>query len=416
MALFRRLQSRIFYGWVVLAVATMAMFASGPGQSHTFSIFVDLIARDLDISTTSIASAYAFATLVAAFGLSRVGGFVDRFGPRRVLIFIIIILGLACAVFGAAQGLITLSLGFMVLRLFGQGSMMMGSANIVAQWFDARRGLAMSIMMLGFAASMAIHPPLAQWLIDQVGWRQAWVWLGLMTWVLMLPLLLFLAHDKPEALGLRPDGILPDDENTPADEVKTTTLVGLSLPAAVRTSTFWIIAAGLFTPAMLITALFFFQVSVFEQHGLSRSLAASMFGVSALAMACAMPVVGWILDHSNPKYPFSASLVLLAISLSAITFVNDVPSAIAYAIIFGINTGANMTFFGYLWAEYFGRRHLGAIQGAGQTIGVIGASIGALPLGIAFDLYGSYDGVLRLLAVLPLCAAVLTLFLKRPKL
>ena len=86
------------------------------------------------------------------------------------------------------------------------------------------------------------------------------------------------------------------------------------------------------------------------------------------------------------------------------------------AIIFGINTGANMTFFGYMWAEYFGRRHLGSIQGAGQTIGVVGASIGALPLGIAFDLFGSYDGVLRLLAILPLAAAIPALFLNRPNL
>ena len=116
-AFFELINVRVFYGWVVLTVATLAMFASGPGQSHTFSIFVDLIAKDLEISSTSMASSYAFATLIAALGLSRMGRFVDRFGARRVLMFVIVLLGFACMAFGAVSGVLTLSLGFMCLRL-----------------------------------------------------------------------------------------------------------------------------------------------------------------------------------------------------------------------------------------------------------------------------------------------------------
>lgn len=413
--LFERLNDRFFYGWVILGIATLAMFASGPGQSHTFSVFVGPISRDLAISSTSIASAYAFATLIAALGLPYMGRFVDRFGPRWMLMAVAGLLGVACIGFGAAAGVISLSLGFMCLRFLGQGSMMLGSTNIVAQWFSVRRGFAMSILMLGFAASIAVHPQLAQWLIELVGWREAWVWLGVMTWVLLLPVLWLLAHDKPEPLGLKPDGIARGSDAEEAAN-KASPLAGLTLGAAMRTPAFWIIAAGLFTPAMLITSLFFFQVSVFVSHGLDRTLAASMFGVSALSMALAMPAVGWVLDRSNPKYIFSASLVLLAVSLTGISLVTGPLTAGAYAICFGVNTAANMTFFGYMWAQYFGRRHLGSIQGAGQTIGVVGASIGPLPLGIAFDHWGSYDGALRLLALLPLACAVLALFLKAPDL
>jgi MFS family permease len=413
-ALFERLQQRVFYGWVILGVATLVLFASGPGQSHTFSVFVGPISADLGISATSIASAYAFATLIAALGLPYMGRFVDRFGPRLMLIGVAALLGVACIGFGAAAGVITLSLGFMALRFLGQGSIMLGSTNLVAQWFSARRGFAMSILMLGFAASIAIHPALAQGLIDRVGWREAWVWLGVMTWVLLLPLLWLVAHDRPEPLGLRPDGEKPETAEEQARGPRA--LAGITLAAAMRTPAFWIIAAGLFAPAMLITSLFFFQVSVFEAHGLDRTLAASMFGVSALSMAFAMPAVGWALDRSDPRYVFSASLVLLAVSLVGISLVTGPLTAAAYAICFGINTAANMTFFGYMWAQYFGRRYLGSIQGAGQTIGVVGASVGPLPLGIAFDLFGSYDGALRLLALLPLACAVLALFLKAPDL
>ena len=407
-----RLKAQFFYGWVILFVATLAMFASGPGQSHTFSVFVDLIAADLGITTTSVASAYALATLIAAFALTRMGFFVDRFGARKVLIVVTILLGFACIAFGAAIGVITLSLSFMVLRFFGQGSMMLGATNLVAQWFSAKRGFAMSILMLGFSASMAIHPKLGQWLIDQVGWREAWFWLGVMTWLMMIPLLWLLTHNKPEPLGLRPDGAAPEeaiDGKSGNDE-----LTGLKVSSAVRTPAFWIVGTGLFTTAMLITTLFFFQVSIFDQQGLPGNVATTMFGVSALIMAVTMPAIGKTLDRTNPKFTFAFTLLLLAICLYGITLVTDAKTAIIYALAFGVLTGANMTLFGFMWAHYFGRKHLGSIQGIGQASGVIGASLGPLPLGIAFDIYGGYTGALHLLAILPVACAILALFLVRP--
>ena len=72
-----------------------------------------------------------------------------------------------------------------------------------------------------------------------------------------------------------------------------------------------------------------------------------------------------------------------------------------------------MTMFGYLWPRYFGRNHLGSIQGTGQMIGVVGASLGPLPVGWAFDAIGDATWTLRLLAVIPVgIAVVAVLFLK----
>ena len=409
--LFEKIKPRLFYGWVILGVATLTMFSSGPGQSHTFSIFVDLIAKDLGISTTSIASAYAFATLLAAFGLTRMGVFVDRYGARNVLIFVSICLGFSCIAFGAAMGVITLSLAFMVLRFFGQGSMMLGATNLVAQWFSEKRGVAMSILMLGFSASMAIHPKLGLWLIEQVGWREAWMWLGFATWAMMVPLLWILVYDKPEPLGLRPDGTpISTSESAHA----SAEISGLNLLQSIRTPAFWIVGAGLFTTAMLITTLFFFQVPIFDQQGLSAEVATDMFGVSALVMALSMPLIGRTLDQTNPKYVFALTLILLAVCLAGITLVTTQMTAVIYALCFGVLTGTNMTLFGFMWAHYFGRKHLGSIQGVGQALGVIGASLGPLPLGIAFDKYGSYTEALHFLAFMPIACAILALFLIRP--
>ena len=417
-----RVGDRFFYGWVILLVTGAGIFASGAGQSHTFSVFIGPISRDLGIGATAISTAYGLATLVAAFGLPWMGRQVDRLGAFRVMPVVVLLLGFACMAFGMVPGLIWLALGFGALRFLGQGSLMLSCANVISHWFSRRRGFAMGVMLLGFAVSMAVHPPVGQWLIDQVGWRQAWFWLGLSTWILMLPLIWLLLHDAPEPLGLRPDGAVAATVDRTISERPVDTRAdrhgaefGLSLHQALRTRTFYIVATGLFTMSMLITSLHFFQVSIFEHQGLSRTIAAWMFPLSAVIAVLAQPVVGRCLDRVPTDRVFGVSLLILSASLVSITFVRDLSSALVYGIIFGMNNAASLTLFGYLWPRYFGRRNLGSIQGTGQMIGVVGASLGPLPLGMAFDLFGDYERVLYGLAIMPVLAAALTRFLKDPQ-
>jgi len=405
------LKARIFYGWVILAACTVMFFASGPGQSHTFSIFIQSLTGALEVEQAQIASAYGFATLFAALLLPRLGGLVDRFGSFRLFLSVGGLLGLACIGFGFVSNVYWLGASFATLRFFGQGALMMLCATLVAQWFQRKRGFAMGIMALGFAASIAIHPALSQWLLDSFGWRDAWLGLGLISWAIILPLTLLLVHNKPEPVGLRPDGDIPDDSDDPA---AATTEQGLTRHEAIRTRTFWIIAFCLFTPAMLITSLFFFQKEILAAQGQSGVIAATVFLVTGIVMAATLPVVGWVLDRVRTRHAFAFFLLLLSATLVMITYVDGFELALVYGAMFGLTNAFSITFFGYLWAHYFGRKHIGSIQGVGQMIGVFGASLGPLPLGFAYDMLGEYQPVLLGLAILPLCAACLTVFLEQP--
>ncbi|MFQ5956004.1 MAG: MFS transporter [Kiloniellales bacterium] len=413
-AVFSAISKRWFYGWTILAVAGLGIFASGPGQSHTFSVFVGPIGKDLGISNASIASVYGFATLAAAFCLPYMGRLVDRFGPRRMTTVVVLLLGAACLAFGAASSLVWLVGGFAALRFLGQGSLMLTSANMVSQWFSRRRGFALSLMALGFAASMAVHPPLGQYLVGTLGWRQAWLVLGLLTWTLMLPPVLLLVHDKPEDRGLAPDGEPLGAADARAGGGAQTPVSGLSLREALGTSTFYILAAGWFAIAMLVTTLHFYQVSILKAQGVATEIAARVFPVSALTMVVTMPFVGRMFDRFRTRLVFGGGLLVTASALVSVTLVDDVVTAVLYAMLFGLNNACSLTMFGYLWPRYFGRRHLGSIQGTGQMIGVVGASLGPLPVGLAFDLVGSATNTLRLLALLPLLCAVAALFLRTP--
>jgi MFS family permease len=331
-----------------------------------------------------------------------------------VVLSVAILFGFANIAFGHVAGLTTLALAFGALRFLGQGSLALSANYLVSQWFSRKRGIALSLTALGFSVSMALHPPLAQWLIDQVGWRASWFWLGIMTWLLLVPMIAILIQNRPEDLGLVPDGESPTDKGSIVrrDDMN----VGLTLRAAIRTPTFWIIAIGLSSLSMLVTGMFFHQVSVFSLQGLSAQTATRAFSISALVMVASMPVFGYLLDRLPPRRMFASALLIMSASLLALARVTDIPTMILFSVVFGLANAGLQSHYTFMWPRYFGRRHLGSIQGAAQTIGIIGASIGPLPMGIAFDLYGSYTGVLYLLAVLPIVCALMLAFVRPPNL
>ena len=230
--------------------------------------------------------------------------------------------------------------------------------------------------------------------------------------MLYLPLVFFLVQNKPEDIGLLPDGAdaaMHSGGSSAAD-------VGLTSSEALRTSAFWITAISLASFSMLVTALFFYQVSIFQTQGLSEQVAARVFPISAITMVCCMPIFGRMLDRFHTKPLFASGVLLMTASMIAMIFVHDLPTAVIYAVIFGMNNAAVHALLGYVWPRFFGRKHLGSIQGTATTIMVVGASIGPLPFGAAYDLTGSYQTALLTLSFLPALCATAVLFMRPPDL
>ena len=406
--IYNKINEKFFYGWTIVGIGSLGIFTSGAGQSHTFSPFIPVISKDLQISSTSITTAYMIATLFAAFLLPQIGKLVDKFGPRIVLIYTVILLGIGCLIFGAASNFLMLAVAFGFLRFFGQGTLMLGSANIITQWFDKKRGFALGLMGLGFALSMGIHPPISDFLITNYGWRSAWVIIGLSTWILMLPPLIFLAIDKPEDVNEKPDGIQKKIVN------KNTKIFGLSLNQALKEKSFYILSFSFFSISTLVTALHFFQVTILNQYfNLPSREAAALFIPTMITMIIFIPLAGKILDKFETHNVIGIALLVTTASLISISFSSNITFAIIYSIIFGINNAFNLSLFGYIWPRYFGRLHVGSIQGTGQMVLVVGASVGAMPFALAMDF--GYDLLLtiRLAALYPFLSAFLCFFFLR---
>ncbi|WP_047863998.1 MFS transporter [Rubrobacter aplysinae] len=399
---------RPFYGWAVVAAATLATFCSGPGQSFVFSIFVDPIIRDTGLSRVHVSTLYALGTAVSAVMVVVVARMVDRFGARLMLAGIALALGVACFGMSFAAGPLALFLGFAALRALGQGSLPTTASILTAQWFVTRRGRAMSVVILGLALSNAALPALSQFLVGSVGWRQAYMGLGIMVWLLLIPVAIFVVRDRPEKIGAHPDGA----DHPPADETEdTASREGGNRKRVLLSPDFWLLAVPVAAIPFVVTALVFHQVSILGAGGVSAAAAAGIFIAFAAASAGATALAGPLIERLGPLRPLWLSLGLLLAAVVGLQFVSTPALATVYALVLGSASGIHGVVNGVIWAHYYGRRGLGAVQGPATMVSISAAALAPLPLAALYQLSGGYALGLGMMAVIPVaCALLATLF------
>ncbi len=403
---------RPYYGWAVLAVGSLVAFSSGPGQSYVFSVFLDPMIEDTGLSRTLISSLYTAGTMASAIMVMAVSRLADRFGVRLVLIGVAFALGAAC--FGmafATSGLAFIVL-FATLRALGQGSMPINATLLAAQWFVRRRGLAVAIMGLGFAASNALLPPVSRLLIEAFGWREAYIALGLMVWLLVIPGAIFIVRNKPEDKGLYPDG----DPNPPPGESDASAAdAGPDRRRVFTSLTFWSLALPLAVPGFVVTALIFHQTSIFAENGLGPGQAAAVFVPYAIAAAVCSLGAGMFIDRFGPRLAFLINMGVMLLALALVLFVVTNPTmATIYGLVLGATGSTSQVISGTTWAHFYGRQGLGRIQGSATMVGISSAAIGPLPIAFIEGWTGSFQPGIALMMFLPVAAA-LTLYFLPPR-
>lgn len=399
-------EQKPYYGWAVVLVATIATFCSGPGQSFVFAVFVDPILAETGISRVYLSTLYAFGTAVSAAMVVLVARLADRFGARLMLAAIALALGVACFGISFAAGPIALFFGFAALRALGQGSLPVTATMLTAQWFVKRRGQAVAVVVLGLAASNALLPPVTQVLISSVGWREAYVALGLMVWVLLIPASVLIVRNRPEDVGLHPDGAAAPVEEAGDDDAGAAE--GRRFWRVVVSRDFWFLAVPLAAVPFVVTALVFHQISILDGQGLTPEAAAGVFVPFAVASAVATALSGTLSARWGPKAVLMASLGLLLLAVAGLQLVSTVPTAIAYSALLGAAAGTQGVVAGVIWAHYYGRAGLGRVQGPATMVMISAAALAPLPLAAFRELSGDYSLGLFVMGAIPVACAVMT--------
>ena len=395
----------VHYGWVmvVMGVFILATYAF---SIYTFGIFLIPLTAEFNWDRGALSGAFSLMLFLSGLLAILTGRISDKYGPRRLVTTAGLIGGIGFLLMSRVSSLWQVYLIWGVLMGVAFGCCLVPVMSTIPRWFAKRRGLAIGVTVAGFGLGGMISPPLAQWLISSYGWQQAYVILGLITLIIIIPMAQFMKH-SPQRIGLKPYG-----ENETTDKQSSASAAeGLSFTQAIKTGRFWIFG--------LIQFGFVFSVLLIIVHiaphavdiGISAVVAASILSIIAGSSVIGRLSMGFISDRIGARPALTACVVTLTLALIWLLFAKEIWMFYVFAVIFGIAYGGVIPTFTLVPAELFGLKFLGIIVATGMLLGTIGGAIGAPIAGSIFDVTGGYSLALLICVIIGALAIILSLIL-----
>jgi MFS family permease len=382
--------STIYYGWwVVLSCFIINLYVGGI-IFFSFTAFFEPIQQDFGWSYTQISLATSLRGLEMGIFAPIVGFLVDRFGSRKLLLVGTVIIGIGLVLLSLTQSLLMFYICFLFIALGAGGCTSVVTMTAVAVWFRKNVGLALGIMASGFGAGGLIVP-LVVFLIDESGWRLTLVILGAGMWLLGLPLSL-IVRDRPEQLGLRPEGQVPESSSSP-DQGESSEKRKGAFREMITNRSFLYLNAAETVRMMSVTAVVIHMMPYLSSLGIPR-------GTSG-AVAAAMPLVsiagrfgfGWWGDRFDKRIVMATTFFMMSAGAFAFCYVDSMGVLLLFLLLFAPGFGGSMVLRGAILQEYFGTAYFGKMIGIVLGSASIGGIIGPTLAGWAFDTAGSYTSV-----------------------
>jgi len=409
----------LFYGWWIVLSAFMFMFVFAGFAVYAFSLFVKPLAMDMGYGRGQLMLGLTIFMLLMGFASPFVGRLVDKMGARMIMTAGGIIMGLGFVILSAQQGVWMYYLGYIVLGIGVAGFSQVPCGAVVANWFKKKRGTASGIMSAGVGAGGIIMAPLiGSYLIPNFGWRTTYFILAVATWVIIIPLAMFVMRTRPADKGLYPDGDPAPTEAEAAAARAAGPSKGLTQKEAFGTAAFWLIAIAFLTSGFPQLGILQNQVPHLTDIGFNIGLAAGALGVVGLFSAIGKFVFGWICDFIPVKWVTIIGLVFQLVGI--LIFISITPSTpvfmlYVYAVLFGLGVGSWLPVLIVLIGQNFGLVAFGSIMGMLTLLQTIGSATGPLVAGTMYDVTGTYRVIFIIFAVLYAIAIPCILFLRRPR-
>jgi MFS transporter, OFA family, oxalate/formate antiporter len=339
-------------GWLLILAA-----CAGVTCSSVVLPFYTLGAQGFDEGAefhwtrAAIQSAAAFSSGLGAISAPVIGAIIDRHGARWIALFGL--LGLSVAFLLASQmdgHLWLLYAAYTSMAVLGAGTVPVTWTRAIATSFFDRRGLALGLTLTGTGISAVLAPLYAVWLVEHVGWRGAYVGLGLLPVIVAGPLVY---------RGFKP--VEPRLTRPTADPEDVSAVAGLSLREAMSGRRFWTLLLSVLAIYLAVSGIIPNLIPLLTDNGMAPSSAAQVQSFYGIAVIGGRVLIGYLID----RY-WAPGVAAIALSLPVLgTFilagpVNMVAAACA-AILVGLAAGAELDLLSYLAARYFGMRHYAKI-------------------------------------------------------
>ena len=401
------MQPKLFYGWVVVAVAAVVVLVTA-GVRSAPGAFLLSMTDEPGWSTASVS--FAAAAGLVVFGLAGPfsGWLMGRVGVRTVVLASLVVTGIALLATSLVTEIWQLTLVFGLVS--GAGTGLVASVlgpTIAARWFVRNRGLVTGIFGGSTSAGQLVFVPLLTWLAVSYDWRLAAVVLGVLALVLVPPVLAFV-RSHPADVGERPLGA-PDGPIARARPPDP----GI-MRRAVRTGDFWFLAGTFFVCGATSNGLVgqhFIPHAV--EHGFtaqSASLALAVMGVFNFIGTISS---GWLTDRFDPRRLLLVYYGFRGVSLLFLPFVHDALTIGAFAVLFGLDYIATVPPTVALAADRFGVHNVGVVYGWIFAAHMLGAAIAAWVAGIVRESVGDYAAAFVAAGWIAIVAGVAALAIRR---
>lgn len=375
--------------------ALLATFCSGFGQTFFVSVFGEQLRTAHDISHTVYGSLYAGATLIGGLLLLRGGVYIDRWPLHRVTTASVLILALGCLLTGLAWHSLVLGLGFVLIRLGGQGMMGQLGLTVAGRYFGAHRGKAVALAALGFPLSESVLPAAAVFLMAWYSLASAWIAAALLLVLILLPLLHMLSRN-----AARPQHAASDSEDGGH-------VIHYSRSQTLRDPAFYLFIPALLMAPFTVTGILFHQSAIAEARGWSLNLVASAFTAFAIGHLLPLLSAGPVVDRFGARRCLPLALLPMVAGLFLLAAGNADWVVFAYMGLTGMSLGLISIIGGALWPERYGTRHLGAIRSLAQTVMILSTAIAPVLLGALLDYGISVSVLASVLAITAILASLL---------
>jgi OFA family oxalate/formate antiporter-like MFS transporter len=395
---------RLFYGWVVVTGAFIVLFVAY-GAQYAFGVFFAALLDEFGWSRASLAGAFAlYAVAYSVFGFPA-GRLTDLWGPRRVIAIGGCCLGVALAGMAAVSRLWEPYVLYGLVAAVGMGTAYVPCNATVVKWFVRRRGLAIGLASTGASVGAAALPPLAQALVDALGWRAAYVIFGVGVFVILNLVALAMRRD-PESLGLGPDG----EQTVVADRSADPWPLG----RAARTPTFWLLWAAFSATWIPVFIPLVHLVRYARDLGFTPLIAASLISALGVGAVIGRLVMGVVSDRLGRRPTVALAMAMQAAAFVAFVVVRELGALYATALLFGYSYGAVSTLFTAIIGDLFGRARAGTLVGVLFAMAGSMAGVGPLIAGALYDATGSYTPAFAVSAALNVVAVGLLLLCRLP--
>jgi predicted MFS family arabinose efflux permease len=278
--------------------------------------------------------------------------------------------------------------------------------SLISRWFVSRRGLITGIVISGGGLGAFIGPPVITSLIDNYGWRDSALILGIFALAIILLAAQFLKREPAQ---------IKQSDSDKKQEQNSKQAVSFSLKEALRTPQFWMILSIFFCISFYTFSVFVHVTPHTIQLGISKYDAAYILGSISGMGIIGNFVMGAICDRIGPRKVFIISFIMMAAALFWLTQAREIWMLYAFAIVFGFSHGGNAPAQAPIIARIFGLKEHGSIFGFSHFGFTLGGALGPLVTGYIFDLTGSYQQAFILCGSIGIIGLILALALRPTK-